>query len=440
MDYSRTVVSWMRRVRLPGDRVMQPLAAAQLVSVAGTQVTALALPTLAILTLNAGPVTASLLFALEFGLQALTAPLVGVVVDTVRSRQRLLVLTEVTHFAVISTVPLAAAFGHVTMAQVIVVASLSGVLAGITSVGVPAIVPQLVPADRLVPANASIAGGRSIGQIVGPALAGWLVQSVGAAAAMVVDAVSYAASGLLISRLRPTQRPAVAAKEGLFASLRAGLAILRSRPVLIRVAAAAAALNLGGSALGGLFTLYAYRRLNLPPWAVGLTFAAFSAAAVVGVATAKRVIDRLGLHRVIPVFAPLAAVSLFLIPAAAVLPALPTLLAYEMVFGYCATVWTIASVTLQQSLVPVEQLGRVMALSRTVAVVAIPVGAMGGGLLAGGWDLLPSLVAFAGLALAGTLGLNVARISRPGCEASSSGTWKRSRRDHSGAARAGATD
>ncbi|MBC3839437.1 hypothetical protein GXW82_02125 [Streptacidiphilus sp. 4-A2] len=43
------------------------LMAAQAVSVTGTQITALALPTLAILVLHAGPLAASLLFALEYG-------------------------------------------------------------------------------------------------------------------------------------------------------------------------------------------------------------------------------------------------------------------------------------------------------------------------------------------------------------------------------------
>jgi MFS family permease len=377
------------------------------VSVAGTQVTALALPTLAILLLGAGPLAASLLFALEYGVQGLTGPFAGVLVDRVTSRRRLLVTVDLVQLLLIATVPLAHAAGALTLVHLYGIAAVSGALGGLSAIAVPTAVPDFVPKDGLVAANAKLAGARSVGQIAGPGLAAGLVQAVGAASAMVADAVSYGLSAvaLCLPRLQrdaeAEARPA--ARPGVVESLREGAGVLRDQPVLARLALAAAALNLGGAGLGGLYTYFAYQVADLGPGEVGVTTAAFSVAAVTAVLTAKKVIARIGLTRVIPVFGPLAAAALFLIPAASLGFALPVLITYQLVFGFCATVWAVSSVTLQQLLSPPEQLGRVLGLSRSMGQLVMPVGALLGGTLAGAVGTVAALTVFASIALAGTL-------------------------------------
>ncbi|MFY1631679.1 MFS transporter [Solwaraspora sp. WMMB335] len=396
------------------DRALRPAVAAQAASVVGTHVAALALPTVAVVVLHASPVAAATLFALEYGAQALAAPALGVVVDRVADRRRLLVAASAGTAAVVLAVPVAALAGALSLPLLYAVAGLSGVLGGLVTIGLQATVPQLVAPDRLVPANAALAGAQSAGQIAGPALAGWLVQTLGGAVAMSANAAAQvvAAFGFAGLRLRPGAA-APPRPERPLRALRDGVAALRGRPVLVRIAVTAAALNLGGSAIGGLYVLYAYRILGLSPWVLGLTFAVNSVAAVVGVATARRVIARLGHPRVVPVFAPVAGAALMLIPLAAVTPSVVTLICYEAVFGYCATVWLIASISLQQSLVPGQLLGRVLALSRSLAVLAVPVGSLLAGAAAQLWGVLPTLVCFAAVAFLGTVTAVSRRVAAP---------------------------
>ncbi|MGW3044272.1 MFS transporter [Kitasatospora sp. NPDC001159] len=393
-------------------RAVPALMFSQGVSVAGTQVTALALPTLAILLLGAGPLAASLLFALEYGVQGLTGPFAGVLVDRVASRRRLLVTVDVVQLLLIATVPLAHAAGALTLVHLYGVAAVSGALGGLSAIAVPTAVSGFVPEDGLVAANAKLAGARSVGQIAGPGLAAGLVQAVGAATAMVADAVSYGLSALALS-LPGLQRNAapetVAGRPGIAESLREGLGVLRDQPVLARLAVAAAALNFGGAGLGGLFAYFAYQVADLGPGEVGLTTTAFSVAAVTAVLTAKKVIARVGPTRVIPVFGPLAAAALFLIPAASLGFALPVLITYQLVFGFCATVWAVSSVTLQQLLSPPDQLGRVLGLSRSMGQLVMPVGALLGGTLAGVVGTTGALTVFAAIALTGTLAVVTTR-------------------------------
>ncbi|MFG1953495.1 MFS transporter [Micromonospora sp. NPDC048830] len=399
---------------LLGRSAIRPLVLSQLVSLTGTHVTALALPTLAVLLLDAGPLAASLLFALQYGARGLTAPLVGVLVDGLRSPRRLLVANDLTHALVVASVPAMYLLDVLSLPVLVLVAAASGVLAGVTDISVNAVLPRLVPAAHLVGANASLTGARAAGQILGPALGGLLIQLLGAASAVAVDAVSYLFSAAILGRLRgaerPERAPASAARiRGLRRSVRdfrtsigEGLATFREVPLLPRLALAAAALNVGGAGLGALYTVYAYRELGLHPVQVGVLWGVNSAAAMTAVGTARRVIRRVGLHRSIGVFAPVAAGSLLLIPAASLAAPMPLFVVYELLFGYCATVWTIASASLQQRLVPAERMGRVVAFSRTVSVLAVPIGAVVGGVAAGIWPLPLALAGFAVVALAGT--------------------------------------
>ncbi|MER5453768.1 MFS transporter [Micromonospora sp. NPDC002389] len=383
-----------------------PLVAAHGTGVIGTEITALALPTLAILHLGASPFVASALFAIEFGTHALASPMLGVVVDRTRSPRRLLVGGSLGYAAVVATVPVAGLLGVLSIPMLAVVAVVAGGLGALVTIGLQAAIPRLVPAERLVQANSAMAGARSVGQVAGPALAGWLIQVAGAAAAMGVDALARLLSVVAYARLRIGARTGPAATSdgtagSMLDQLREGVAAMRQRPVLVRVAVTAAALNFGGSALGALYLVYAYQHLHLSPGLIGITYVVSSVVSLLAVTVAGRVIRRLGMTRVVPVFAPLAGAALFLIPAATVAPPFVTLVVYEAIFAFCATVWFIATTTLQQSLVPAHQLGRVIALGRAATTFAIPVGALLGGALAQWWGLVPTLILFASAALLG---------------------------------------
>jgi MFS family permease len=146
----------------------------------------------AVLSLGAGPLEVGLVTAagtIAFAAVALPA---GVWVDRLRRRPRL-VGADLAPGALLLTIPLAAA-GRLTLAQLLAVALASGVARVLFDVAYPSYVPALVGRDRLVPANAALESNRSVTQLAGPGLGGWLVQLVGAPAAVLADALSDLAS------------------------------------------------------------------------------------------------------------------------------------------------------------------------------------------------------------------------------------------------------
>jgi predicted MFS family arabinose efflux permease len=70
-------------------------------------------------------------------------------------------------------------------------------------------------------------------------------------------------------------------------------------------------------------------------------------------------------------------------------------------------VWTIGSASLQQILVPPGQIGRVAALSSSIGLVVIPVGAATGGVLANAWGIEPTLLLAAATTLSGAMAVAV---------------------------------
>lgn len=375
------------------------------------------MPAIAVLVLHAPPLAVSALFAVAYGAQAASVPFAGVLVDSVRSLRRLLIVVDLLQVLVVGSVPVSRAMSLLSLPVLFAVAALSGGLGGLTGIAIRAFAARgMAPVDAVehvsgresvVAGNTVITGARTAGQVPGPALAGWLIQALGVVTAVAADAASYLVSALICLRLpAEVAGPAQRAGRGFGMdrrSLREGLAVLVGSPALIRLAVADSALNLGGAAIGSLYVLYAFRILGLKPGALGTVLVVQNAAALLAVATATRVSRRIGLERVVPVFAPAAAAALLFIPAASWLAPLAVLGCYGAIFGYCTTVWAIGSVSLEQLLVPPGQIGRVIALSRAVSLVVIPAGALGGGALADLWGTRPTLLAAALAALAGTL-------------------------------------
>jgi MFS family permease len=108
-------------------------------------------------------------------------------------------------------------------------AALTGVGTGLFSPASTGLLPELVPAEQLQPANALRSSAVSAGEIAGPIVAGVLVATAGAGVAIAVDAATFAASAACLVALRLPARAARAAGATFLAELRAGWTAFRGR-------------------------------------------------------------------------------------------------------------------------------------------------------------------------------------------------------------------
>src|SRR2546430_11887586 len=173
--------------------------AARAISVAGDRISMLALPTVAILILSASPAQVGLLNATGTLAWPAIGLFAGVWVDRLR-RRRILVATDLLRAAMLGSIPLAFALGHLSLLQLLLVAALVGGLTVFFDLASSAHLPSLVPRADWADANAKLEVAQQAVATGAPGLAGLLITALSAPFAIAFDAISFLASGLLIAR------------------------------------------------------------------------------------------------------------------------------------------------------------------------------------------------------------------------------------------------
>lgn len=357
------------------------------VSELGTQVTFLALPMTAILTLHATPAWVGIVTAGATVPVLVVSPLAGLWVDRHRSRPLMLV-AHAARAVVLAAVPLLAWAAVLTLPALVAVALLVGGFSAAFEVAYLSYVPTLVERDALIGANSAIQVSGSGAQTAGPGLAGLLIQLVTAPGAIIVDAASYVVAGwtLLAVRSRePTRDAPSATARGAARDIADGARRTIQDPVLRALMAVSASFNFFEQAVVTLFLLYASRVLHLHAGAIGLALTAAGVGSVVGAAFTSLVRRWFRLGLALGGGMAVASVSLALVPSVAGTgPWTPIAFAAMFaLYGLGLTVFNINAVTLRQLRVAPAMLGRVNASYRTITFGVIPLGALAAGAVGG---------------------------------------------------------
>jgi MFS family permease len=359
------------------------LWAGETISMFGSQVTELALPLAAVLTLAAGPLEMGLLTAAGVAPYLVVALPAGAWIDRLRARRRLMVLADLGRAMLLGSIPLAYAFGALTMAQLYIVAVTSGSLTVLFNTAFTTVLPRLVPEHQLADANGRVQTSAAAAQVAGPGVAGLLVQALSAPAAILLDAVSYLLSAVAIGSMTQDNdrtRP-VADRRPLRAEVGEGLRYVAGARALRAIAGSAATLNLFGMLILSILILYARRELHLGAVAIGLIFAAGGVGALIGAISAPRIARTLGSGRSIFAATAWFSVHLLVIPIASGPYAAVILAANELLGGVAVMVFDVNAMTLAQLTTPAELLGRMGATMSFVTQGAKPLGALLGGVL-----------------------------------------------------------
>jgi MFS family permease len=364
------------------DRAFLKLWAGQSISQLGSQVSFLTLPLIAALMLDAtafemGVLTAmSSLPALLIGLYA------GAIVDR-RARQPVLIATDISRACLLTLIPMAWYFDVMTISMLMVVAFAIGICGLFFDLAYQAFLPIVVHHDHLIEGNAKLELSRTAGEIAGPGLAGLLLQLVTAPIALLVDAVSYLSSGLLISSIRTSEPQAARSsqKQHMRQDIREGLSLVMRGGILRTSAAGTIALAFFNAMLEAVFVLYAVRVLGLSPALLGIIFGVGSFGFLVGTALPDRLIQRFGFGAVTGIGLMLIAGSDLLVPLAGDSRwiAVPLLMAAQFVFGIGITLFRVNQSSLRQAVVADEFRGRVASVIHVFAGGAVLLGALIGG-------------------------------------------------------------
>jgi MFS family permease len=370
------------------------LWAALSVSLLGTEITALALPLLAALTLGASALEMGVLAAagqVPFLLFSLPA---GAWIDRL-PRRPVLIATDVASSLLLVSVPLAVPFGGPNFPHLVVVAFGVGTMTVVSEVAHYAYVPSLVGRERLTESNSRLQVSYSAAAAAGPGLAGVLVQLLTAPVAVLADAVSFLISAALLRSIRRPEPPPERsdARLPMRRSIADGMRKLLGHPLLRAIIVASVPITFCTSGFLALYVLYATRELGLAPATIGLIFAAGGVGAISGAMLARRAADRFGVGPAIIGGWVLAAAGALLVPlAAGPTVVVVVILALSKAFeGVTDTVANIHQWSLRQVVTPDHLAGRVTAGHRFAVYGAGAAGALAGGALGTTLGLRPAL-------------------------------------------------
>jgi MFS family permease len=362
------------------------LWSAETVSQFGSQITGLALPLIAVITLHVSAFKVAALGTIEFLPFLLFTLPAGVWVDRLR-RKPILVAGDTLRAALLVSIPIAYAFDALTIWQLYVVGFFFGICTVFFDVAYQSYLPSLVERDRLVEGNSKLEVSRSSAQIGGPGFAGVLIGWIGAPVAVLVDAVSFVASALFLFGIRKRESDPAADVERERRSMRVemaeGLRFVLGHRYLRNIAASTATFNFFGSLWGAVIIVYAVRQLHMTAVLIGLVFSLASVGALLGALTANRFAERLGVGRAI-VWSQATALIDVLIPLAPhdKYRAIPFIAGAQFVTAACIVIYNVNQVSLRQALCPERLQGRMNACMRFIVWGTIPLGSLAGGVLA----------------------------------------------------------
>ncbi|HET9499145.1 MAG TPA: MFS transporter [Marmoricola sp.] len=364
----------------------------------GSAVTSVALPLTAVLVLHAGAVEMGVLAAAAYVAWLVIGLPAGAIARHLPLRG-LQVGADVVRALAVVSVPVAWWFDVLSMGQLVGVALVLSFADVLFFVANTTFLPSVVPRDQLQARNSLMSGTHAVTQLGGPSLGGLLVQLLGAAPALLADAVSYLASALLLHRLPEVAIESDPERTPLREQIREGWRFVTRHPVMNPLTWAATAINFVCGGQLALFAVYLVRDLDAPAGLVGFLLAAEGVGSLVGAALCPRIVRSVGSARACVLGGSVAVAGAFLIPLGAGWGGYVAFAAGNIVFAGGVVVFSTTTRTYRQVASPPILLSRVMATVRFISWGAIPVGGLLAGVVAAGIGLRETLVAYAALSL-----------------------------------------
>jgi MFS family permease len=368
------------------------LWSAQSVSQLGTQISAIALPLVALYELHATAFEVAALGTVEFLPFLLFTLPAGVWVDRLR-RRWLMVTADLGRVVALGSIPLAAALGHLTLGQLYIAGFVTGTLTVFFDVSYQSYLPSLVEREQLVDGNAKLEVTRATAQVAGPGLGGLLVRALTAPYAVLADALSYlwSAGFLFVIKRTETVPERTAASPSMRRELVDGVKYLVRHRYWRGISMATATFNFFNNVGTAILLVYMVRRLHMSALTIGLTLSLASLGALPAAFLAQKIGLRLGVGRTILIGMCIAAPSLVLVPLAPQSIAVPVIALSFALVEFGVVLYNVSTISLTQALTPERLLGRVNASRRFIVWGTVPLGSLVSGGLATWIGLRPTL-------------------------------------------------
>lgn len=282
----------------PREQDAQKLWYAYSFSEVGSALGAGALPLVAVLLLEAGPMAVAVLAAISGVAAALLALPASPWVEH-RRKLPIMVTADLVRAVALASVPVAAALGVLSMTQLYVVGAAHGVGSILFPAASGSFLKNLVSHDRRAHWLGRNEATFWTSQSIGPPLGGALISVVGTTVTLGVNAVGYVLSALTLGTLRTTEPepPARDPDHHWFRETSAGWHHIFRSPELKPLFWNSLVFGGGLMLAGPLMSIFYLRTIELEPWQYGVALGVPCLGGLLGAITASRLSNVLGERR-----------------------------------------------------------------------------------------------------------------------------------------------
>jgi predicted MFS family arabinose efflux permease len=343
----------------------------------------------------------------------IVSPITGVLLDRLRAASAILIdmLLSAALLFILCLMDGTKLVGAPALLALVTVYSLTNPL---STAGIRALIPRLVPDDALEMANALDTGSYALVEVLGPAFAGGLFAFVGANATMLTIAILYLGGSLsLVPLLRQGAGQTARSPAPLLSEAMAGLAYVALHPSLRGLAASYSSYQLAWGVLYVTVPVFVARELGTganTDLAIGLLWAVSGLAGGLGALLAGRARAAGREREIIGIGVFLTALAIYPLGSHFGLFGLSIGLT---IAGLLAGPIDVGTLTLRQRRTEPGWLGRVLAVSMSLNLSGIPIGsAIGGWLITRSLSLALISAALASIAAAAMAFLLIPSTSR----------------------------
>lgn len=334
------------------------------ISLLGSEISVIALPSLAVLVFGEGALGVGLLIALQWIPFVLLAPVMGVLTDRL-NRRMLMQVANLARFLILGSLPLLWALDGLTIQHLYVAAVLKGVFDVVFQLAYQAYLPQLLPREDLVDGNAKTQLSRSVALIFGRSAGGALVGALGAARAITADAITYLLAGLSLMFVKfrePAPQPRPGGVKATLADLRGGVTMTFGNRLLRFLTLMATFGNTAVSMVLAMIIVFGYQDLELSATQIGLVLGIGGTPVILGAILSRRINERLGMGRTLLLTHSMLVVAFLLLPFAQfgnTTTAVIILIISQGISSFTTPVGNVGVMTLIQKATPPQAMGRV---------------------------------------------------------------------------------
>lgn len=340
----------------------------QIVSNVGTQVSQLAFPLL-ILAITRSPAQAGFagaLRALPYIIFSLPA---GALIDR-WDRKRVMILCDIGRALSMASIPIAYAFGQLTVLQLFIVSAIEGTLFVFFNIAEAACLPRVVPKSQLPDATAQNMATDGITVLIGPPLGGALYL-IGNVLPFLADAISYVVSVLSLFFIKTNfQEKRTVTRRKLWVEIVEGLSWLWHQPLIRFMAILTGGNNLVNSGYILIIIVLA-QNMHASSFVIGVIFAIGGIGGILGAVVApfihKRVSFGQGIIGTSWIFA-------LMMPLYIIAPNPVVLGAVTALVFIAGPVYNVVQFSYRSALIPDELQGRVNSVFRLIAFGGQPIG------------------------------------------------------------------